>query len=173
MPGKLGCSRVGYFSSSFPTCFPAILRISTLYSVGLPLRKWLLQFAIIYNNIQKKKRQSLFAVLLRKEGTCRSLSLTSPDKENGTTMTGFTQLLNPPERSTWVAQLVNHPSSIQVMISQFVGSSPTSGSVLTAQSLEPASDSMSPSLSVPFQLTVCLSLSLSKINKTKFKKKSP
>ena len=34
------------------------------------------------------------------------------------------------------------------MISQFVGSSPTSGSVLTAQSLEPASDSLSPFLSL-------------------------
>ena len=46
----------------------------------------------------------------------------------------------------------------QVMISQFVGSSPTSGSVLTAWSLEPALDSVSPSLSAPPQLTLCLSL---------------
>ena len=37
----------------------------------------------------------------------------------------------------------------QVMISRFVGSSPTSGSVPTARSLEPASDSVSPSLSAP------------------------
>ena len=37
----------------------------------------------------------------------------------------------------------------QVMVSQFVSSSPTSGSVLTARSLEPVSDSMSPSLSAP------------------------
>ena len=35
------------------------------------------------------------------------------------------------------------------MISQFMGSSPVSGSVLTARSLEPASDSVSPSLSAP------------------------
>ena len=52
-------------------------------------------------------------------------------------------------RGAWMAQSVEHPTSAQVMISQFVGLSPTSGSVLTAQSLEPASDSVSPSLSVP------------------------
>ena len=39
-----------------------------------------------------------------------------------------------------------------------VSSSPTSGSVLTAQSLEPASDSVSPSLSVPPLLMLCLCL---------------
>ena len=33
---------------------------------------------------------------------------------------------------TWVARLVERPTSAQVMISQFVGSSPASGSVLTA-----------------------------------------
>ena len=47
----------------------------------------------------------------------------------------------------WVAQSVKHPTSAQVKISQFVHSSPTSGSVLTAKSLKPASDSVSPSLS--------------------------
>ena len=41
-----------------------------------------------------------------------------------------------------------------------MGSSPVSGSVLTAQSLEPAPDSVSPSLSAPPLLTVSLSLSL-------------
>ena len=41
---------------------------------------------------------------------------------------------------------VKHPTSTQVMISQFVGSSPVSGSVLTARSLEPTSDSVSLSL---------------------------
>ena len=50
---------------------------------------------------------------------------------------------------TWVTQSVEHPTSAQVMISQLVGSSPALGSVLTAQSLEPASDSVSPSLSAP------------------------
>ena len=49
----------------------------------------------------------------------------------------------------WVAQSLKRPTSAQVMISQSVSLSPTSGSVLTAQSLEPASDSVSPS---PFAL---------------------
>ena len=64
----------------------------------------------------------------------------------------------PEDRGAWVAQSVEHPASARVVISQFVGSSPTSGSVLTAQSLEPASDSVSPSLSAPPQLMLCLSL---------------
>ena len=40
---------------------------------------------------------------------------------------------------------------------RFVGLSPASGSVLTAQSPEPASDSVSPSLSAPPLLTLSLS----------------
>ena len=60
-----------------------------------------------------------------------------------------------------MAQSVKHPTSAQVMISQFVGSSPASGSVPTAQGLEPASDPVSPSLSASPSLTLCLSLSLS------------
>ena len=65
-------------------------------------------------------------------------------------------------RGTWVAQFVGHPTSARVMISLLMGLSPTLGSVLTSQSLEPASDSVS--------LTLCpspthvLSPSLSKIN---------
>ena len=61
-----------------------------------------------------------------------------------------------------MALLVKRPTSAQVTISRFVGSSPASGSVLMARSLEPASDSVSPSLSTPLLLTpsVCLSLSL-------------
>ena len=51
-----------------------------------------------------------------------------------------------PTQGTWVAQSVKWPTSAQVMISRSVSSSPASGSVLTAQSLEPASDSVSPSL---------------------------
>ena len=43
----------------------------------------------------------------------------------------------------WVSQSVERPTSAQVMVSQFVGLSSMSGSVLTAQSLEPASDSVS------------------------------
>ena len=49
-------------------------------------------------------------------------------------------------RGAWVAQSVERPTAAQVTISRFVGSSPASGSVLTARSLEPASDSVSPSL---------------------------
>ena len=45
------------------------------------------------------------------------------------------------------APSVNRPTSAQVTISRSVGSSPVSGSVLTAQSLQPASDSVSLSLS--------------------------
>ena len=63
-------------------------------------------------------------------------------------------------RGPWVAQLVKRPTSAQVMISQFVSSSPASGSVLTAQSLETASDSVSPHLSIPPLLTLFVSLSL-------------
>ena len=67
--------------------------------------------------------------------------------------------------------MVKHLISAQVMISQLMSSGPTSGSVLTVQSLEPASDSVSPSLSLcPFPacvLSLCLSVSVSKINKHK------
>ena len=62
-------------------------------------------------------------------------------------------------RGTWVAQSVKGPTSAQVMISQFMSSSPVSGSVLTAQSLEPASDSVSPSLSLLLSCSHAVSLS--------------
>ena len=62
----------------------------------------------------------------------------------------------------WVAQSVEPQASVQVMISQFVSSSSVSGSVLTAQSLEPASGSVSPSPSAPPLLALCLSLKISK-----------
>ena len=52
-------------------------------------------------------------------------------------------------QAAWVAQSVEPLTSAQVMISQVVSSSPVLGSVLTAWSLEPASDSVSPSLSAP------------------------
>ena len=45
-----------------------------------------------------------------------------------------------------------------------MSSSPASDSVLTAQSLEPASDSVSPSLSLCLSPTHALSLSVSEIN---------
>ena len=59
----------------------------------------------------------------------------------------------------WVAQSVKRPTSAQVTISRSVGLSPASGSVLTAQSLEPASNSVSPSVSDPPPFMLCLSLS--------------
>ena len=62
-------------------------------------------------------------------------------------------------RDAWVAQSVKCQTLAQVMISQFVSSSPTLGSVLTAQSLEPASDSLSPSLFAPPPLVLCVCLS--------------
>ena len=72
-----------------------------------------------------------------------------------------------------MAQLVKRPPSAQVTISQLVGSSLTLASVLTAQRLEPASDYVSPSLSAPPLLALCLCLSkinknVKKINKTIF-----
>ena len=71
-------------------------------------------------------------------------------------------------QGAWVAQLAECPTSAQVMISQFVASSPASGSVLTIQSLESALHSVLVSLSLPAPslLILCLSLSfsLSKIN---------
>ena len=63
-------------------------------------------------------------------------------------------------RGARVAQSVGRPASAQVMVSRFVGSGPTLGSVLTPQSLEPASDFVSPSCSAPPLLVLCLSLSL-------------
>ena len=70
-----------------------------------------------------------------------------------------------------MARLVKRPTSAQVTISPFMSSSPASGSMLTAQSLEPASESVSPFPSAPPLLALCLSLSLSKINIKKKKKR--
>ena len=69
-------------------------------------------------------------------------------------------------RGSWVAPSVKRLTSAPVMISRFVSSRPASGSVLTAQSLEPVSDSLSPSLS----LTLPHSCSVSLCLKNKFKK---
>ena len=68
----------------------------------------------------------------------------------------------------WVVQSVTCPTSAQVTVSWLMSSTPMSGSVLTAQSLELASDSVSPSLSVPPLLTFSLSLSKIKILKKCF-----
>ena len=58
-------------------------------------------------------------------------------------------------RGAWVAQSVEHPTSAQVMISWFMRSSPRSG--LCAVNVEPALDSLPPSLSAPPLLTLSLS----------------
>ena len=72
-----------------------------------------------------------------------------------------------------MAQLVKRPTSAQVMISRFMGSSPASDSVLTAWSLEPASGSVSHSLSAPPLLMLCLYVSLKNkhLKNKKIKKK--
>ena len=70
--------------------------------------------------------------------------------------------LNIQSRGVWVAQSVERPTSAQVMISQLVSSSPASGYVLTSQSLESASASVTPSLSAPLPLTLSLSLKRNK-----------
>ena len=57
-----------------------------------------------------------------------------------------------------MAQSVKCLNLAQVIISWSVNWSPASGSVLTAQSLEPALDSVSSSLSVPPPLSLRLSL---------------
>ena len=65
----------------------------------------------------------------------------------------------------WVAQSVKRLTSAQVTISWSMSLSPMSGSGLMAQSLEPASDSVSPSLSLWPSPVHAVSLSVSKINK--------
>ena len=58
-----------------------------------------------------------------------------------------------------MAQSAERLTSAQVTISRFTSLGPASGSVLTAQSLEPALDSVSPSLCAPLPLMLCLSWS--------------
>ena len=66
-----------------------------------------------------------------------------------------------------MAQSVKCLTLAQVMISGFVSSSPTLSSVLTAQSLKPASDSVSPSLSaLSVPPLLALFLSFLKVNKS-------
>ena len=60
----------------------------------------------------------------------------------------------------WVAQSIKPQTFAQDMISWFMDLSPASGSVLTAQSLETASDSVSLSLSLFPSPARALSLSL-------------
>ena len=60
------------------------------------------------------------------------------------------------QRGARVAHSVKRQTSAEV-VSRLVSWSPASGSVLMAQSLEPASDSVSPSLADPPLLAFCLS----------------
>ena len=66
-----------------------------------------------------------------------------------------------PAQGAWVAQLAECLTSPQVMISQIVNSSPMLGSVQTAQSLEPASYSVSPSLPLTHLCSIFLSKEIS------------
>ena len=84
---------------------------------------------------------------------------TDRNDENDHCNNDSSELLNTGYWGSWVAQPIERLTSAQVMISWLVSSSPASGSVLTAQSLEPVSDSVSPSL-YPFPAHA-LSLSLS------------
>ena len=58
---------------------------------------------------------------------------------------------------SWVAQSVKRVTLAEVMIPRFMGSRPMSGSVLTAQSLEPASNSVCVCVCVCVCLSLCLS----------------
>ena len=84
----------------------------------------------------------------------------NPPRDSSTTPPSMT--ITDVFRGAWVAQSVEHLTSAEVMTSRFMSSSPTSGSMLTTQSLEPVSDSVSPSLSGPPD-SHCVSLS--QINK--------
>ena len=69
----------------------------------------------------------------------------------------FLHILHPPKRS-----ILSLSSEVETKAHSFVGLSPASGSVLTAQRQELASDSVSASLSAPPLLALCLFLSLEK-----------
>ena len=89
------------------------------------------------------------------------------NKQNKRSELKLTSLKSIVRLGAWVAQLVKHMTSAQVMISWFVCLSPSS--VLTAPSLEPASDSVSPPLSSPSPFSLCLKnkQTLKKVKKKK------
>ena len=102
------------------------------------------------------------------DGKCCGENIAKQDRSGGLGTRGekiFANHISDKEnfQGAWVAQLVKHPTSAQVVISRFASLSPASVSGLTAQSLEPASDFVSPSLSASPLLTLCSFLS--KINK--------
>ena len=65
------------------------------------------------------------------------------------------------------AHWIKCPTSVQVMVSRFVGSNPRFTSVLMTLNMEPASNTVSHSLSAPSPCVFCLSLSLSKNREAK------
>ena len=69
-----------------------------------------------------------------------------------------------------MTQWAGHPTSAQVMVSQFMSSGPEWGSVLTARSLEPALDSVSPSLCPSPACTVSVCQKMNKFLKNVEKK---
>ncbi|KAF0881312.1 BEND2 protein, partial [Crocuta crocuta] len=93
-----------------------------------------------------------FEMTIKEETTLEDSTKTTsclPLQENDSGQDTLAHFFTPSSfgEGAWVAQSVKRPTSAQIMISRFVGLSPASGSVLTAQSLEPVSDSVSPSLS--------------------------
>ena len=84
--------------------------------------------------------------LLKQGGDCQSSLPVFFDVSNVSLRLWPCPVRNKYGWGAWGAQSVKRPTSAQVMISQFLGSSPASGSALTAWSLEPASNSVSFSL---------------------------
>ena len=81
----------------------------------------------------------------------------NPNEGAGVDVRGISFPSKIKNRGTWVTQLVKYLTLAQFMTSRSVSPSPMSGSVLTARSLQPASDSVSPSLSASPLLTLSLS----------------
>ena len=82
-----------------------------------------------------------------------------PKSEGSRDSLSWIQIRNSLFQGAWVALSVKCSTSVQVMLSRLMSSSPALGSVLTAGSLEPALDSVPP-LSARPPLMLCLSLSL-------------
>ena len=94
-------------------------------------------------------------------GTLPQLSEKRPPIEN----TGHLRLeVIVTSRGTWVAQLVEHPTSAQVTISRFADLSPASGSVLIACSEPGPCFGLCLLLSLPLPHSRFVSLRFSKIN---------
>ena len=95
----------------------------------------------IYNKLSNPETLKYFFLMIRRP----------PRSTQAKTLFPYTTLFR--------SQSVKRPTSAQVTILRSVSLSPASGSGLMAQSLEPASDSVYPSLSAPPPFMICLSLS--------------